>query len=240
MKADGTDGITKADGTVGDANSDSSNQGSGEQSSIAVADTAKQLNELQKQVEMLTRQLQSGKDKAVAKTNQRIDSLERDIKSVLRDALNKGQSVEDILGGIEQEEERETKETLRELARAYREGRAPSTPSYGSDGQNGVDVTQVLRELELDESDTRVQAFRARHFSSEAEAYREGAKLFKQITTKQPSEADLPASVARTQAIPSNQDKLMQEYEKRKEGLRGQALINLKMEMRKKGLRSIG
>lgn len=239
MEADGTDGIANTDGTVGEATSSGSNQADGKQGSIAVAETAKQLEILQKQINDLTRQLQSSKDKAVANTNKRIDSLEKDIKTVLQDALKSGQSVQDVLGNIEAEEERETKETLRELARAYREGRAPNSQSYGNDKQNGVDVTNVLRELELDETDTRVQAFRARSFSSEAEAYREGAKLVKQITSKQPSEADLPANVARTQAIPSNQEKLQQEYDRRKEGLRGQALINLKMEMRKKGLRSV-
>lgn len=239
MKADGTDGITETDGTVENANSAVSTQEGG-QSSIAVAETAKQLETLQKQVELLTRQLQSSKDKAVAKTNQRIDNLEKDLKSVLQDALKNGQSVQDVLGSIEAEEERETKETLRELARAYKEGRSPTSTSRGSDDADGVDVTKVLRELELDETDTRVLAFKAQSFSSEAEAYRQGALLFKQITSKQPSAADMPTGVARTQGQPSNQEKLMQEYERRKENLRGQALINLKMEMRKKGLRSIG
>lgn len=239
MSKDGTDGIANADGTVGEANSTGSNQASGEQGSIAVTETAKQIADLQKKIDDLTRTLQSSKDKAVANTNKRIDGLERDMKAVLREALSKGQSVQDVLGEIEDAEERDTKETLRELARAYREGKPFGGDARGGASTTGVDVTNVLRELELDENDTRVQAFRSKSFASEAEAYREAARLLKSITSKQPSDADMPSVVAGTSKNADAQTRLQQEYEKRKEGLRGQALINLKMEMRKKGLRSV-
>jgi hypothetical protein len=234
MSLDGTDNA----GTTGTANSDSSNDG-GQQSSITVTETAKQIQALRTQVEELTRGLQSSKDKGIAKTNQRIDSLEKDIKSVLKSAAQRGQSVQEVLGEIEADEERESREALLEMARAYKSERTSGANGLGGQQTSGVDVTNVLRELELDESDTRVQEFRARNFSSESEAYKQAALLLKSITTRQPSEADLPSGVAKGAMKPDEVQRLMQEYEQKSKNLRGQALVNLKMEYRKKGLRSI-
>jgi hypothetical protein len=108
--------------------------------------------------------------------------------------------------------------------------------AQGSAQASGVDVTNVLRELELDETDTRVQEFRSRSFGSEAEAYREAAKLLKTISTRQPSAADMPSPVGRGATTATKLEQLRQEYDSRSKNLRGQQLINLKMEMRKKGL----
>lgn len=234
-----TDGKPVEDGTVADANLDSSSSEGGQQSSNAVTETAKQLKALQDRVDALTRSLQSEKDKAVARTNQRIDSLEKDVKTVLQSAMQKGQNIQDVLVQLEEQERQERDQALWEMAQAFRTGKMPTGNAFGSADQGGVDVTSVIRELELDENDVAVKAFRARSFSSETEAYREGAKLLKSITTKQPSAADLPSQVANGSGTPNKQDALMQEYNERAKGLRGQALINLKMEMRKKGLRSI-
>jgi polyhydroxyalkanoate synthesis regulator phasin len=144
-----------------------------------------------------------------------------------------------VLGEIEADEERESREALLEMARAYKSERASGANGLGGQQTSGVDVTNVLRELELDESDTRVQNFRARNFSSESEAYREAALLLKSITSKQPSDADLPSGVAKGAMKPDEAQRLMQEYEQKSKTARGQALVNLKMEYRKKGLRSI-
>lgn len=230
------DGEVRADGIEGEANSGNSSQGGNPQNSNAVSDTAAQLQALQRQVEDLQRSLQSAKDKGIARTNQRIDGLEKDLKSVLQSAASKGQSVQDVLGQIEADEEREAREALIELTRAFRAGQMPTTVSRGSDA-TGVNVTNVLRELELDESDRRVQEFRSRDFKSEAEAYREGAKLLKTISTKQPSDADMPSEVSRTRGNPDEQQRLMAEYEQGSKNLRGHALINYKMKMRQKGLK---
>lgn len=236
---DGTDGKQVLDGTNEDANLEGSNSGNGQQSSNTVTATAKQLKELQDTVNALARSLQSEKDKAVARTNQRIDGLEKDLKEVLRSAAQRGQSVQDVLGEIEAQEEAETRRALFEMAQAFRSGQVPQQVTVGPNTGNGVDVTNVLRELELDEADMRVKEFRSRQFTSEAEAYREGAKLLKTITTKLPSDADMPSSVANGVSSQSKQDALMQEYTSRAKDLRGQALINLKAEMRKKGLRTL-
>lgn len=233
----GMDGKTVEDGTVEGANLEGSNSEGGQQSSNTGTDSATQLKALQDKVDALARSLQSEKDKGIARTNQRIDKLEGDIKDVLRTAVKSGKSTQDLLNEIEATEEAESRQAMREMALAFKTGKFPAMGGGGSADQNGVDVSSVIRELELDPEDIRVKAFVAKGYSSEAEAYREGAKLIKSIT--KPSDAELPSSVASGRSAPSKNEALMQEYIQKSQGLRGQALINLKMQYRKKGLREI-
>lgn len=232
---DGKDSKDLNEGTVSAANAEGSNQEGSTLSSNAVAETAKQIKALQDKIDAMSRAMQSDKDKAVAKTNQRIDRLEGDLKSVLREAMKNGQSVQDILAEVEQTEERETRETLRELALAYRQGSLSNDGGRGSQPSEGAHATKVVSDLELDQTDVRVKAFMSRSFGSEAEAYKEAALLIKSIATKQPSEADIPSNVGGTHG-PNKLEALQQEYNTRSQNLRGNALIALKMEMRKKGL----
>lgn len=231
------DGTDKA-GTVGAANLEGSD-GDSQQSSITVTETDKQLKALQRQVDELTRTLQSQKDKGIAKTNQRIDSLEKDVKSVLRTAHQRGQSVQDVLTEMEALEEAESRAALLEMAQAFKSGRIPGTFAQGSAEQTGVDVTNVLRDLELDVEDVRVKEFASRQFASESEAYREAARLVKSISTKRPSGGDQPSFESKGAPTASKEEALRQEYAERSKDLRGQQLMNLKMEMRKKGLRDL-
>lgn len=196
--------------------------------------TVEQFSKIQEQIEALRRQMQSSKDKAVKRTEERLEGLERDVKTVLQTALKQGKrDISDVLAEIEESEEAETRELLRKMALTYKEGGFQRDERGSSTG--GVDVEGVIQELELDKSDPRVSEFRTRQFASREEAYREAAKLLKLIT-KQPSEADRPSDVAKRQEYATKQEQLMAEYRERAKNLRGRDLIDLKFEMRKKGL----
>jgi hypothetical protein len=194
--------------------------------------TVEQFNSLNQGIEALRRSLQSEKDKGIKKVQAEVGEL----REVLQSYAQGGKSIHDILGDLEAQEEREARQATLELAKMFRESRMSGSGSGGTGALQGVDVSAVLTELELDPTDTRVQEFRAKKFANETEAYREGAKLQKQILTKQPSDADKPSPEGRRQASPQGQDALMQEYNERSQKLYGHALLRLKTEMRGKGL----
>ena len=187
-------------------------------------------------LETFRRSLQSEKDKGIKKTNERIDMMEGDVKQILQLAKKSGKSVDEILSDIDAQEEAEARQATLEIAKMFREGKLPGVGSQGSEKTNGVDVNAVLNELELDESDTRVQAFRARQFTSSEELYRESAKLVKQIHTRQPSDSDTPSHEGKRKEPVASREQLQQEYQTRSKGLYGTDLVRLKREMREKGL----
>lgn len=191
---------------------------------------------LDQKLESFRRSLQSDKDKGIKKATERIESMEGDLKKVLQLASKGGKSVEDLIAELDAQEEQEARQASIEVARMLREGKFPVASSQGSEQATGVDVSAVLNELELDESDTRVQAFRARQFKSNEELYRESAKLLKQIHTRQPEDSDAPSSEGKRQSVPTNLQALKTEYESRSKGLYGTNLVRLKREMREKGL----
>lgn len=220
-----------------DSQSESSNSQSNQKGSSGEAQyvTVEQFQTLNQSIENLRRSFQSDKDKGIKRVEQKVDAVEGDLRTILQQASQSGKSVGDILSELEAQEEREARQAMLEMSRAFREGKL-SGDSRGSGQQQGVNTSAVMAELELDESDTRVQAFRAKTFTSETEAYREGAKLLKQISTNQPSDADSPSKEGKRQSVPANEEQLQQEYQQRSKDLNGRALLNLKMEMRKKGL----
>lgn len=223
------------DGTQGTAKPEGSDDKTGQRGSVATdADLAKQLATLQKQFDQLQRGLQSDKDRAVKQTNQRLDVLEGDIRSVLQVAQREGKNVGDILTELDDAEERETRQLMKELALSFRDGKLQQGARQSP--QSGVDVSAVLTELELDAEDVRVQEFRSRAFTSEAEAYREGAKLLKKIQSTQPSDADKTSDVAGTRRPAGKQEDLMREYQEGSKALYGRDLILFKQRMREKGL----
>jgi hypothetical protein len=97
-------------------------------------------------------------------------------------------------------------------------------------------VSEVLEDLELDSTDTRVAEFRSKSFGSKEEAYREAAKLLKKIQSNQPSDADRPDDPARARTIATQREKLMDEYREGSKNLFGRDLMNFKRKMREKGL----
>ena len=196
--------------------------------------TVDQFNKLMTQIESLRRSGQSDKDKGIKAVTERVDALSNDLKAVLQSAQGRGQNISDVLAELDEQEELETRRMMREFLASQKSG-APRKESGGS-GSELVDVAGIIAEYELDPEDTRVQAFRSKQYTSEAEAYKEAAKLLKSMT-KQPSEADLPSKVAGERQRAPKQEALEQEYKERSKGIRGQELISLQREMRRKGLR---
>lgn len=231
MSKDGT----VEEGTEGRQPEGSDNQ-HGQRGSATDADVAKQIAELQKRIDQMARMVQGEKDRAVKKTNERLDVLEGDIRSVLQAAHKEGKGVGDILSELDAAEDAESRRALRELTTAFREGRFPQTGSSGREQGSGVDVSEVLEELELDGTDTRVQEFRSRKFADKAEAYREGAKLLKKLHTIQPTDADRASEVSPPRRPVPKQDELMKEYREGSKNLYGRQLILYKQQMREKGL----
>jgi len=230
---------TQADsGNDGNASSQEnvSGQKPNQESSQPEYITVAEFNKLQGQFETLRRSQQSDKDKGIKQTNQRIDALEGDFRTVLQQALQKGQNISDVISELDASEEAALRREQRELFQALKEGRLPLAQSGGSGESGGVNVAQALQELNLDANDTRVQAFRARTFASEAELYREAAKLQAQILTRQPSDADKTSKESERQEKPEAQEALKQEYNERSKGLFGMQLISLQREMRRKGM----
>lgn len=232
--------MTAKDSTTVEGTQDSQSKGSdkpeGQQSSVATDVIVQQITKLQAQLDTLARQQQSGKDRAIKQTNSRLDALEGNLREVLQTARTQGKSVDDLLKDVDEAEERETRSLMLEMAKSFREGRFPGPAGRQPEGDKGTIASEVLSELELDASDTRVQEFRARSFASREEAYREGAKLLKKIQTVQPSDADKPGEVSGTRRPATNQEELKREYEQGSKDLYGRQLILFKQQMRQKGL----
>lgn len=221
---------------IADSQSDNLNSEEGKQSSEVSTDTVRQLQELQRKFDALSRNLQSEKDKGIRKTNERVDALEGSLKEVLQSALQSGKNISDVLSDLDQQEEREARHAMLEMSKAFREGRFPQPSLDGTRQGNGINVDAVLTELELDKNDIRVQAFQSRTFKSEAELALEAAKLQKSILKNQPSDADTATSQeAQRVQLASNQEKLQAEYTEGAKSLHGTALLNFKRDMRKKG-----
>lgn len=223
------------DGTQGAQPEGSESAGNQNGSSQTDAVTVEQFNKLQAQLENLRRSFQSDKDRGVKQVREKVDGLENEVKELLRSAARSGKSAGDVLGELEEAEERESRQAIIEFARAFRSGQVPVVASPGSEAKQGVDVSEVVRDLELDTEDMSVRAFMTKKFDNEKEAYREAAKLQKSLL-RQPSEADAPSPEARRRAPAGNQDQLMKEYQEGSKNLYGRALLAFKQKMREKGL----
>jgi hypothetical protein len=225
-------------GTESETTDEGSDKAASQRSSQQDADVSAQIQQLNQQVQQLTRRLQSDKDRAVKKTNERLDVIEGDLRTVLQQAQQSGKSVTDILTEMDATEEQEARRAFLEVAQQLRSGKFPGQVQ-GSGQEQGVDVSKVLEELalsEADREDVRVKTYQATKFASEADAYRAAVALQKSLIAK-PSEADLPSDIAKQRASAGKQEQLVAEYNEGSKKLFGQALINYKAEMRKKGLR---
>jgi len=224
---EGTQG-SQPEGSKGEAGQ----QGSGQPEFV----TVEQFKLIQTALEETRRLLQGDKDRAVKKTNERLDGVEKNLKEVLQLAKRDGKSVEDLLNEVESNDEAEFRKTMKDIAVAFQSGKFPTQASRGSEDSQGVNVSEVLSALELDIEDARVKAFAGRKFESKEQALLEGAKLVKTILSKQPTDADKPGGEQDRTVIASKQERLMNEYREGSKNLYGQQLIQFKMEMRKKGL----
>lgn len=233
--------MTKPDsdreGTQESANSEGSSSESNQKGVQAAQYVTKE--DFDRFQESLRRTLQSDKDKGIKRVEQRVDAIDGDLKKILLTASQRNMSVGDLLGEIEQQEQEQDRLALRELTQAFRSGKFPQGGSDGTEQQRGVDVGAVLKEMEWDESDTRVQEFRSRQFSSETEMWRQAAALNRKILTTRPDDTETQSRESQRQLTQPQQQQLKEEYDRRAEKLSGPALVRLKKEMRGKGLRGI-
>jgi hypothetical protein len=227
---------SEADKGTQDAQSQSSDNAAGQRGSEPEYVTVEQFKTIEQKLEQIARLTQSEKDRAVKKTNERVDAVEGTLKDVLQSAAKRGVSLADLLDEAEKAEQAKFQQDMREMVESFKSGKFPVAKSQGSDAANGVNVSEVLKELELDLNDTRVKEFAAKQFGTVAEAYKEGAKLIKNISTRQPKDSDKPVGTSERAAAANKQEQLRAEYDEGAKKLRGQALINFKMTMRKKGL----
>lgn len=189
---------------------------------------------LQAQFEAIRRGEQSAHDKGVKEVRSRVEALEGDLQTVLQNARRDGKSLDEVISDIEAQRLQEERKLLLEAAQVIRGG-GFQRGSPGSEQTDGVDVSEVVNQLELDKNDMRVKAFLAQEFKSKEEALLEGARVLKTILRTQPSEADEPSAVAKSQKIPTNKEALDAQYKEGSKGLTGQALMNYRREMRAKG-----
>ena len=197
--------------------------------------TVTEFNKIRQQLESLRRGEQSAADKAVKPVAKRLESIEGDLKALLQSAAKQGKSASEVLADVEKAEEQETRDLMREMARAFKDGKFP-VPSVAS-AQDGVDIDAVISEFGLDPEDRRTRAFATQSFSSVEQAQIAAAKLVRQIiNTPAPSAADRTAPQGNVARAVANVDKLQREFDDKAKNAKGMALINLKMEYRKKGL----
>lgn len=208
----------------------------GQQNSQPEYITLEQYNKLAQQFETLSRQLQSDKDRAVKKVGEKVDKLEGDLMQVLQAAKAGGKSIDELIDEQKQAEEADFRNVMKTMAQAFATGKFPQSTSFGNGEQSGVDVSAVAKELELPAEDLRVKDFLNKSFASKEAALLEGAKLIKTIS-RQPTDADRPAGESGRTQSPTQIQQLQAEYDEKAKKAFGQALINLKMEYRKKGLR---
>lgn len=230
-----SDGKALAEGTDVEATTKGSEKQDAPQNSYTVEQLAEQYKKLSEKLDAIARSTQSEKDKGVKRVEQKVDNLEKDLRTVLQRAQKEGKSVADVLSEIEDAEEHQTRAALNAMAQAFLSGKFPTPQALGGAEGEGDYAAEVVKTLELDENDMRVKEFRTKKFESKEQAALEAAKLTKRLA-QQPTDADKESAVAERARLAGKQEVLMAKYLEGSKNLRGQALINFKMKMRKEGL----
>lgn len=189
------------DGTTGAPNPADSASAGDQPASNAASITKAEFDALLQKVSQLESLTRSEKDRAVKKTNERLDKLEGDLKPVLERALELargGKSTEEALTIANSEQEDAlSRKTLLDMAKAWQEGKLFTPPSGNGSGQN-VNVAEVISKAGLDASDPFVAAqLQGKSFTDEAEAK---AAAFDILAAKRASPDPNPAQSAATPA----------------------------------------
>ena len=180
---------TSQEGTQESPNSEGSVSGNGQQSSYV---TKEQFDSLMSRLDKFERAAQSDKDRAVKRTNERLDGLEAQVKPILERAavlMKGGADPNEALTQAQSEhEEVELKQAMREF---FKGGKLPSQPE-GNGESKGVDVQSVIAEYGLDLNNPEVKlAFDGKQFNSLEQAELTAARLLKPKPT--PTAAQTPA-----------------------------------------------
>lgn len=191
-------------GTLEAPSSSGSNQQGGEQSSGQVTLSKGQLDQLLERIAKVERGAQSEKDRAVKRTNERMDKLEGDIRQVLERASKEGKSVDDMLKEIDQEEEAEFRRNVSRLAQVLPEGKLPAAP-VGNGQAAGEEAAKVIEALKLDANSAEVNKIVAAHGNNPAQLAIELAKHAVEVANRPaPSPSAAPAMTGGS-AVPEDQ-----------------------------------
>jgi hypothetical protein len=144
-------------GTAGNQPDASAQTQSVQPGSESVTITKAEWEAFNQKIQKLESGLQSDKDRAVRKTNERLDKLEGDLRPMLERALQhtaSGKSADEALRLVQSEQdETVTKQALAEFAQAWRSGKLPEWIGAGTAQSQGVDMTSVLADYGLDPKD---------------------------------------------------------------------------------------
>jgi len=188
------------DGT-NEAPTSPSSTGNVQQGSENSQHTKADYDSLKARLDKMEREAQGNKDRAVKRTNERLDKFEDELKPLLESAqkyITAGSSINDAIEQVQKDHSRsEADAALREMALAWKSGRLPNSPA-GNGQSEGVDVTEVLNDLGLSLDDPVVKvAFEGRKFTQE-EAELTAAKLLRQKkqlpTPTQAQQASMPVT----------------------------------------------
>lgn len=184
------------DGT-NEAPTSPSSTGNVQQGSETNQHTKADYDSLKARLDRMEREAQGNKDRAVKRTNERLDKFEDELKPLLEQAqkyIAKGSSINEAIAQVQDDQFRtSTDEALREMALAWKSGKLPNSPA-GNGQSEGVDVIAVLQDFDLDPSDPVVKvAFEGRNFT-EAEAEAAAARLVRQKKQQpNPTQAQMPS-----------------------------------------------
>lgn len=176
--------------------------------------TKAQWDELQGKIQTIERTAQGDKDRAVRKTNERLDALSNQLQPLLERALQhtaSGKSAAEALSLVQSEnEENQTKQALAEFAAAWKSGKLPEGFGVGSTQAQGVDVGQVLAEYRLDPKDPFVAGKLAgQKFTTTEQAELFAARILRDSLNNQTNPAQQSAVPgAAAQSAGSVQDKI--------------------------------
>lgn len=211
----------------------------GDQQDSKAAYVAKaEFDALVKRLQRLESGAQSEKDRAVKRTNERLDKLEGDVKPLLERAaqlIAKGSSPEDAIAQVNSEQEEELdRRAIRELVSALKSGTLP-VPSAGTGQGQGAGVADVIAKAKLDPANPQVVELVRQHGHDLTELALEAGKL----AAREKPAPDLSAAPPMTGSgsVAVTPEALRAEYEKKLKTTRGpDAVARLKQEYRRKGL----
>ena len=222
-----------------DQNEDSGQfTGSGQPSAQNVSDGDKhnsnsasqpqELGERLNRIEKMLSSIQSGKDRAVDKTRSEVSELRKslsEVQSLMKKGLSEDEAFEQLEG---RKADNEFKQAVLELRDALKGGK--SLPVQANGAKVEPSVIEVLNQFNLDANDPDVIA-NVLSQSDPDKAELAASRLARKRAN--PPSASAASPVAGTPPPPAN---LMDEYNQKAKSVRGMALIDLKMEYRKKGL----
>ncbi len=174
--------------------------------------------QIQKTIKRLDDETRSNKDRAVKKTNERLDEFEERFQSTFDRVYSlmeqHGISKEAALGVVkQQDEEAETKAYIREIRETLKSGVLPTSASSGSGVPSGGKVAEVVKEFGIDENDADVIDIYRRH-SDPNEQEKAALRLAASRARKEnPSISASPTIQGRPNA-PAGIEQLTKEYQK--------------------------